>query len=62
VEGTLEKPFEDETGYQGNIDVSLDAALIDQRTYEGFKKALNKLGFDLVYTTREKSVLVIKDN
>lgn len=62
VEGMLQQPFVDETGCHGNIDVVVDAALIDKCTYEGFKKALNKLGFDLVYTTREKSVLVIKDN
>ncbi|NCU03363.1 MAG: TlpA family protein disulfide reductase [Chitinophagaceae bacterium] len=62
VEGMLKQPFVDETGYQGNIDVTIDGALIDQCTYDGFRKALNRLGFDLVYTTREKSVLVIRDN
>ncbi|RXK58851.1 TlpA family protein disulfide reductase [Lacibacter luteus] len=62
VEGILQQPFKDETGYEGNIDVVVDAALIDTHTYDGFKKALNRLGFDLVYATREKTVLVIKDN
>lgn len=62
VEGILKQPFKDETAYEGNIDVVVDAALIDTHTYDGFKKALNRLGFDLLKEKREKTVLVIRDN
>ncbi|MBS4063493.1 MAG: TlpA family protein disulfide reductase [Chitinophagaceae bacterium] len=62
IEGILKQPFLDETNFQGNIDVILNAALLDSHTYEGFKKALNEVGLDLVFQKREKSVLVIRNN
>jgi thiol-disulfide isomerase/thioredoxin len=55
----LSPPFIDETGIQGNIDITIDALLAD---FKDFKRALNENGLDLVKGEKEMKVLVIRDS
>jgi uncharacterized protein (TIGR03435 family) len=51
-------PFIDETGIDGNIDISINALLTD---LNDFKRALNENGLDLQKGEKQMKVLVIKD-
>jgi thiol-disulfide isomerase/thioredoxin len=52
-------PFIDETGIEGNIDITINALLTD---FNDFKRALNENGLDLVIGEKEMKVLVVRDN
>jgi hypothetical protein len=53
-----EIPFLDETGIEGNIDITVDALMTD---INDIKKALQKSGLDLVKGEKEMKVLIIRD-
>jgi len=51
-------PFINETGIESNIDLTIEADLTD---INDLKKAIQKVGLDLVQDTKKMKVLVIKD-
>jgi hypothetical protein len=50
--------IENETGFEGNIDIHLEALMTD---FNNLKAALNKMGFDFRKEMVEMNVIVIKD-
>ena len=54
----LGPPFIDETGIEGNIDITLEGVLTD---FEDFKKALERNGLKLEKGKKTMKVIVIRD-
>jgi hypothetical protein len=62
VEAGAQLPFVDETGYEGNIDISIPWATIQAYDAGKWRQALKKYGLDLIEKPRMMNVLVISDN
>lgn len=61
VELRLHKPFIDATGYEGNIDISLNGEILDRFELNEIRKALHVYDLDLVEKECFIDVLVLRD-
>lgn len=57
----LEKPFVDETGYSGNIDIELNGNALDSFNLGKIRAQLKQYGLDLIEQKRPIDVLVIRE-
>ncbi len=62
IEYGLKRPFVDQTGYSGNIDVRFKADRLDQFTLAKLRNALSDYDLDLVERDIGLDVLVLKEN
>jgi thiol-disulfide isomerase/thioredoxin len=61
VEQLLHRPFVDDTGYQGNIDIQMEGKELDSVTLSGLRKQLKKYGLGLVEKEMLLEVLVLTE-
>lgn len=61
VEGRLKKPFVDQTGYFGNISISMNGDVVDRFELSEIKDALRAYDLDLVEKEDLIDVLVLKE-
>ncbi|RZK40566.1 MAG: DUF3738 domain-containing protein, partial [Pedobacter sp.] len=57
----LEKPFVDETGYSGNVDIELNGNAVDSFNLGKIRAQLKQYGLDLIEQKRPIDVLVIRE-
>lgn len=62
VEFNFKVPYNDETGYTGNIDFKMDGKDMDTITMESLRKILKGYGLDLIEKTCRMPVLHISDH
>lgn len=61
IEGTLQKPFVNDTHYEGNVDMEFDGLTLDFFTLEGLNEELERYGLKVVPEIRPVETLVISD-
>lgn len=61
VELRLQKPFIDQTGYAGNIDISMNGAVVDRFDLAEIRKALKAYDLDLVEEECMIDVLILRE-
>jgi hypothetical protein len=62
IEYGLKKPFVDQTGYNGDIDIQFKADALDSITLTGLRSALKIYDLDLVEKDIDMDVLVLHEN